>query len=64
MTDLTPRESDVLRQLCLGRTNSEVSAQLGISARTVEVHRLRLMEKLEAKSAVELGVIAQLRGML
>lgn len=44
---LTPRESEVLDLIVRGRHNREVAAELGISPRTVEVHKARLMDKLQ-----------------
>jgi FixJ family two-component response regulator len=51
---LTAREQDVLGQLVDGATNKEAGQQLGISYRTIEIHRARIMEKLGAKSATDL----------
>jgi FixJ family two-component response regulator len=51
---LTPRECEVLRQLVGGASNKEVGRQLGISPRTVEVHRARIMEKVGAKNIADL----------
>ncbi|MEM9627537.1 MAG: response regulator FixJ [Pseudomonadota bacterium] len=51
---LTPRERDVMEHLVAGRSNKEVGRELGISPRTVEIHRSRLMEKMAADSLAEL----------
>jgi FixJ family two-component response regulator len=51
---LTAREQDVLRGLVDGASNKEIARQLGISPRTIEVHRARIMEKLGAKNAADL----------
>ena len=51
---LTPREREVLEHLVTGMSNKEVGRQLGISPRTVEIHRSRLMEKMSAGSLAEL----------
>ena len=51
---LTPRERDVLEHLVAGRSNKEVGLELGISPRTVEIHRARLMEKMTASSLAHL----------
>jgi two-component system response regulator FixJ len=51
---LTPREKEVLSQLAAGASNKEAGRHLGISPRTVEVHRARIMEKAGAKNAADL----------
>lgn len=51
---LTPREKDVLIQITSGASNKEAGRSLGISPRTIEVHRARIMEKLGAKNAADL----------
>jgi len=51
---LTPRESDVLGQIIAGQLNKQIAHNLDISLRTVEVHRARVMEKMQAKSLSEL----------
>ena len=51
---LTPREREVLTELIAGASNKEAGRHLGISPRTVEVHRARIMEKMGAKNAADL----------
>ncbi|WP_181699877.1 response regulator transcription factor [Chthonobacter albigriseus] len=51
---LTPRERDVLREITAGASNKEAGRRLGISPRTIEVHRARIMEKLGARNAADL----------
>lgn len=51
---LTPRESEVLEQVVAGASSKEAGRQLGISPRTIEVHRARIMEKLGAKNTADL----------
>jgi FixJ family two-component response regulator len=51
---LTSREREVLHKLVAGASNKEVGRQLGISSRTVEVHRARIMEKVGAKNIADL----------
>jgi two-component system response regulator FixJ len=51
---LTSRERDVLSQVAHGSSNKEAGRRLGISPRTVEVHRARIMDKLGAKNAADL----------
>ncbi len=48
------REREVLAQIRAGASNREAGRQLGISSRTIEVHRARIMEKLGAKNAADL----------
>jgi two-component system response regulator DctR len=52
---LTERERDVLRLVVGGLPNKLVADQLDISVRTVEVHRARVFDKMNVKSAVELA---------
>ena len=51
---LTERERDVLAMIANGNSNKEAGQLLGISPRTVEVHRARIMEKLGARNAADL----------
>jgi two-component system response regulator DctR len=55
LDDLTERERDVMRLVVAGLPNKIIADQLDISVRTVEVHRSRVFEKMEVKSAVELA---------
>ncbi len=61
---LTPRELEVLQLIGEGLTNRAIGNQLGISVKTVERHRTRLMAKLDAHSIVELMREAFRRGLL
>ena len=60
---LTPRELEILELIVSGKANKEIARDLDISHRTVEVHRARLMEKLQADSLPELVVIAREAGV-
>ncbi len=51
---LSPRESEIAQLLAEGKTNYCVSVILGISVRTVETHRMKIMQKLHLESNVEL----------
>jgi FixJ family two-component response regulator len=51
---LTPRERDVLEEAAKGLHAKEIAASLGISPRTVEVHKTRIMEKLGVRNVTEL----------
>ncbi len=51
---LTPREMDVLEQIIEGQLNKQIAHNLDISLRTVEVHRARVMDKMQAGSVADL----------
>ena len=53
-SDLTPREREIAMHIVNGFKSKEIALRLAISHRTVEVHRARLMKKLQAKTVVEL----------
>jgi two-component system response regulator DctR len=55
LADLTEREREVMRLVIEGRPNKLIADTLDISVRTVEVHRARVFEKMDVKSAVELA---------
>jgi len=55
LDEVTERERDVMRLVVEGLPNKRIADQLDISVRTVEVHRARVFEKMEVKSAVELA---------
>jgi len=60
---LTPREQDVLRGLVRGHPNKTIAYDLGISPRTVEVHRANVMSKLHVRSLSEALRIAFAAGL-
>lgn len=60
---LTPREHEVLVQLVEGRANKMVAHVLGISPRTVEIHRANVMEKLGCRSLAEAIRLALVAGL-
>jgi two-component system, LuxR family, response regulator FixJ len=52
---LTPREREVLALIAASATNKEAATRLGISQRTVEIHRAHIMHKLGAKNSIDLA---------
>ncbi len=54
LATLTPRETEVLQLVTRGKANKVVGAELGVSQRTVEIHRAHVMEKMNASSLAEL----------
>jgi two-component system response regulator FixJ len=67
IASLSARERDVLDGLLAGHPNKVIAYKLGISVRTVEVHRARMMERLGVRQSAEvirLGVMAKLSGQL
>lgn len=64
VVQLTPREQEVLRCICAGRTTAETASQLFISPRTVEGHRQNLLEKTGAPNSAGLVLYAAQNGLL
>ena len=58
VSKLTPREHEVLQGLVEGLRNKQIAYNMGISIRTVELHRVHVMDKLEAKSLSDVLKIA------
>ena len=54
VSSLTPREREVMTMLAEGKANKVIANELGISSRTIEAHRARIMEKLEAGSLADI----------
>lgn len=54
MGSLTQREREVLALIVAGKLNKQIADELRISIKTVEVHRSRVMEKMNANSVAEL----------
>ncbi len=63
LNELSPRESEVLQFIVLGKPNKIIAFELGISQRTVENHRARLMMKTQSNSVAELIKIAIAGGL-
>jgi two-component system, NarL family, response regulator LiaR len=62
--DLTPRETDVLRHLALGRSNREIAAALDIGDETVKTHVANLLAKLGVENRAQATVQALRRGLV
>ncbi len=62
LAELTERERDVMQLVIEGKPNKLVADALGISVRTVEVHRARVFDKMNVKSAVELANLLRSQG--
>jgi len=60
LSELTPREREVMELVVLGRHNRDIGPALGISVRTVEVHKARLMSKLGVDNVADLVRISML----
>ena len=60
---LTPREREVMKFVLDARQNKVIASELGISIKTVELHRANLMTKMSATSPVELVRLAVLAGI-
>ena len=58
LAHLTPREHEVMEMVTNGRANKEIALTLGVSAKTVEAHRARVMEKMQAASLAQLVKMA------
>ena len=63
LEQLTPREHEVLEALVSGQPNKVIAYQLGISPRTVEIHRARVLAKMEARSLSHLVRMALAAGI-
>jgi len=60
---MTPRERQVFARVVAGYLNKQIAFDLGITERTIKVHRARVMEKMEADSLPQLVRMAQLLGV-
>ncbi|MCB1776978.1 MAG: response regulator transcription factor [Candidatus Competibacteraceae bacterium] len=61
---LTPREQNILQQVVDGLSNREIAERLDLSRKTVEVHRARVMQKMEARTLSQLIQMALALGIL
>jgi FixJ family two-component response regulator len=61
---LTPREAEVLALVVHGKLNKQIAHELGTSERTIKAHRSSVMTKLQARSLIDLVLIAERLGIL
>lgn len=54
LSELTPREQEVLKLLCEAKPNKVIASELDISPRTLDIHRARVFEKMQVKNVSEL----------
>ncbi|CAG4892170.1 response regulator transcription factor [Paraburkholderia saeva] len=60
---LTRREREVMALVLTGRLNKQVASDLGAAEKTIKIHRARVMEKMKARSIVELVRLAEKAGV-
>ncbi len=61
---LTEREREVMTRVAAGLASKEIARELAISHRTVEIHRARVMQKMKARSVLELADLARALGLI
>lgn len=64
LATLTPRELEVMTLVVKGLSNKEAARQLDVSNRTIDVHRAKIMEKMDAEDLAELTVMAMHCGLI
>jgi DNA-binding NarL/FixJ family response regulator len=64
VTDLTPRETEVLTCITQGRSNREIAEQLHISEKTVRIHVSAVLEKMGARDRTQATIFALQRGLV
>ncbi|MDK9703590.1 MAG: response regulator [Sulfuritalea sp.] len=62
LAQLTRREQEIMQRILAGKLNKVIADELGIAMRTVEVHRSRIFDKMQVRSAVELSQLLSLLG--
>lgn len=63
LTDLTPREVDILQLIVAGYSNKEIGCKFRLSEKTVEMHLTHIYEKLGVRSRLRAGLWAVQHGM-
>lgn len=62
-SQLTPREREVMRHVIAGKPGKQIAADLGTGEQTIKIHRMRVMQKMAARSLVELVHAAERLGV-
>ena len=63
-SELTTREEEVLRLVAWGYSNKEIAAQLNVSVKTIETHKMKAMQRLGLQSRIDIVRFALLHGWL
>jgi DNA-binding NarL/FixJ family response regulator len=61
---LTPRQIEILTLLAKGKTSKQIGFALGLSSKTIDVHRMRIMERLGIRDLASLVVYAMRKGLI
>jgi DNA-binding NarL/FixJ family response regulator len=61
---LTARQLEILKLLAQGKTSKEIGFALGLSSKTIDVHRMRIMERLGVRDVASLVVYAVRKGLI
>jgi DNA-binding NarL/FixJ family response regulator len=64
ISDLSPREEEVLRLVAWGYSNKEIAVRLGLSVKTIETHKANAAQKLKLRSRIDVVRFALLQGWL
>ena len=62
--ELTQRQIEILKLIAQGRASKEIAFQLGLSPKTVDVHRARIMERLRLNDIASLTLYAVRKGLV
>lgn len=63
LTDLTPRELEILRLVLAGKTNREIAIEISISVKTVEFHLGNIYRKTSVQTRMMAGIWAMQQGL-
>lgn len=63
LSDLTPREEEILRLILAGRTNKSIAAEICVSEKTVEFHLSKIYTKIGTRTRMLAGIWAMQQGI-